>query len=120
MPTSWISSMSSFLSLFFLRFYLFLGGAGREKERERNITAWLLLAQPPLGNWPTTQACALTGNQPSNPLGHRPVLSPLSHTSQASFSNINVFKVINFPSNMTSAVFHYLYIFCYCSTQNIF
>ena len=32
--------------------------------------------------WPAAQACALTGNGPSNPLVRRIVLSPLSHTSQ--------------------------------------
>ena len=31
-------------------------------ERERNITVWLPLTWPPLGTWPATQACALTGN----------------------------------------------------------
>ena len=31
---------------------------------------------------PTTQAYALTGNRTSNPLVHRLVLKPLSHTSQ--------------------------------------
>ena len=42
--------------------YLFLErGEGKEKERERN-TDWLPLARPQLGTWPTTQACALTGN----------------------------------------------------------
>ena len=35
---------------------------GREGERERNINVWLPLAYPVLGTWPTTQACALTGN----------------------------------------------------------
>ena len=38
------------------------GGEGREKERERNIGVWLLLTCSPLGTWPATQACALTGN----------------------------------------------------------
>ena len=53
----------------FLRFYLVLErGEGREKERERNINVWLPLTWPPLGTWPTTQACALTGNPTSNPL----------------------------------------------------
>ena len=67
----------------FLRFYLFLErGEGREKERERNINVWLPLACPLLGIRPTTQACALTGNQTCNPLVHRPVLNPQSHTSQ--------------------------------------
>ena len=42
--------------------------------------------RPLLGTWPTTQACALTGNQTSDYLVHRPVLNPLSHTSQGSLS----------------------------------
>ena len=53
-----------------------------EKERERNISVWLPLAHPLLGTWPTTQACALTGNRTSDPLVGRPVLNPLSHTSR--------------------------------------
>ena len=64
--------------------YLFLErGGGREKERERNINVWLLLSHPPLGTWPTTQACALTGNQTSDPLVLKPALNLLSYTSQA-------------------------------------
>ena len=44
--------------------YFFLDrGEGREKERERNIRVWLPLTRPPLGTWPATQACALTGNR---------------------------------------------------------
>ena len=63
--------------------YLFLERReGREKERERNINVWLPLMHPPLGTWPATQACALTGSRTGDPLVHRPVLSPLSHTSQ--------------------------------------
>ena len=42
----------------------------------------LLLVHPQLGTYPTTQACALTGNGTSNASVHRTVLSPLSHTSQ--------------------------------------
>ena len=60
--------------------YLFLE---REKERERNINVWLPLTCPLLGTWPTTQACALTGNRTGNTLTHRLALSPLSHTSQS-------------------------------------
>ena len=41
-----------------------------------------LLSTPRLGTWPTTQACAPTGNRTSNPLVRRPVLNPLSHSSQ--------------------------------------
>ena len=61
-----------FLSLFlfliyfyFLKDFIFLfldRGEGREKERERNISVWLLFTLPPLGTWPATQVCALTGN----------------------------------------------------------
>ena len=45
---------------------------------------WLPVAQPQLGTWPATQACTLTGNQTSDLPVHRPVLIPLSHTSQDS------------------------------------
>ena len=42
----------------------------------------LTLARPLLGTWPTTQACALTGNPTRDlPVGGR-VLNPLSHTNQ--------------------------------------
>ena len=46
---------------------------------------WLLLAHPPLGTWPVTQTCALTGNQTGNPLVRRPMLNALSYTSQGAF-----------------------------------
>ena len=42
----------------------------REKEKEeRNINVCLPLACPLLGTWPATQACALTENRTSDPLG---------------------------------------------------
>ena len=63
------------------KLYLFLD-RGEGKEWERNINVCLPLALSAPGTWPATQACALTGNQTSDPLVHRPVLSPLSHTSQ--------------------------------------
>ena len=48
--------------------YLFLDRReGKEKERERNINVWLPLEHPLLGTWPTTEACALTGNQTGDP-----------------------------------------------------
>ena len=55
---------------FFLRFYLFSFRMGKrkEKERERNTHVWLPLACPQPGTWPTTQACALTGNRTGDPL----------------------------------------------------
>ena len=72
-------------TFFFLRFYLFISleeGEGREKEREKNINVWLPLVLPQMRTWPTTQGCALTRNQTSNPLVHRLKPNPLSYTSQ--------------------------------------
>ena len=59
--------------LFYLLFYLSIF-----RERERNTNVWLPLVRPLLGTWPTTQACALTGNQTGDPLVCSPVLNPLS------------------------------------------
>ena len=72
----------------FKRFYLFIfrEREGREKERKRDINVWLPLTHPLLGTWPATQACALSGNQTSDPLVRRLVLNPLTHTSQGFFS----------------------------------
>ena len=56
-----------------------------EGERERNINVWLPFMWSPLGTWPATQACALTGNRIGDPLIHRPALNPLSYTSQGRF-----------------------------------
>ena len=82
----WQEAGSNFLFFFKDFIYLLLErGEGKEKERERNSSVWLPLARPPLGNWPTTQACALTGNRTSDPLVRRLVLNPLSHTSQGQF-----------------------------------
>ena len=60
-------------------FYFLEREEGREKEKHQCVVA---SHAPPLGTWPATQACALTGNQTSNLLVCRPVLSPLSLTSQ--------------------------------------
>ena len=86
----WLSKIFLWF-LFFKEFiYLFLERrGGREKERERSINVWLPLMLPPLRTWPTTQACALTGNQTGNTLVHRPALNPLSHTSQGWFLNVS-------------------------------
>ena len=45
-----------FINLFLRR------GEGREKERERNISMVASHMPRTGGTWPTTQACALTGN----------------------------------------------------------
>ena len=65
--------------------FIFREGEGRDKERERNINVWLLLACPPTGTQPSTQACALPGNQTCNPLVHRSAFNPLRHTNQGIF-----------------------------------
>ena len=57
-------------------------GERKEKERERNTNVWLSLMRPLLGTWPTTQACALTGNGTGSQAGaqstepHQPGLLP--------------------------------------------
>ena len=76
---------SEFLVSFFLLkilFIIFRQWGGREKQMERNINEWLPLMRPPPATWSTIQACALTGNWTSDPLVHRLVFNPLSHTSQ--------------------------------------
>ena len=52
-----------------------------ERKKKRNVNVWLPPKYPLLGTWPAPQLCALTGNQTGDPLVHRPVLNPLSHTS---------------------------------------
>ena len=80
---------------FLKRFYLLLErGEGREAEGERPITVWFFSRTPHWRPGPKTQACALTGNQIGNRMVHRPVLNPLSHTSQVS-------KKLFFNRNLT-------------------
>ena len=67
---------------FFLKsLFIIFRERGKEGEREGEKHG-LPLSQPQMGTWPTTQACALTGNQTGNLLVHRLVLNPLSHSSQ--------------------------------------
>ena len=56
--------------------------------------SWLPLARPLLETWPTTQACALTGNRTINLLFHRLALSPLRHTSQG----YRIFDIYRMPA----------------------
>ena len=68
------------------RFYFIFREQGRgvgEKHWGVRNTLISCLSHPlNLGIWPSAQARALTGNPTGNPLVHRLVLSPLSHTSQ--------------------------------------
>ena len=84
------AEMNSTLFFFFFkkRFYPFIfRERAREWVRGRGTSMCSCLScAPPLGTWPTTQACALTGNQTGNSLVHRLVLNTLSYTSQGYFS----------------------------------
>ena len=68
--------------MFFLKILFIFRQKGREGEREgEKHQCVVALAHSQLRTSPTTQACALTGNQTSNPLVCRPMLNPLSYTS---------------------------------------
>ena len=58
----------------FLKFLFIFreGEGGRKRGGEISMCGWVLLLFPQLGTWPTTQACALTGNRTSDPLAYRP------------------------------------------------
>ena len=62
-----ITDLQVYCFIFFKDFIYLFFRQGKEKEREGNINVLLPLGRPPLGTWPTTQACALTGNQTSDP-----------------------------------------------------
>ena len=72
-PSPLIWSMCPLKTLFIFK------ERGGEGERVRETSP---LTRPLLGTWPTTQACALTGNQTGDLLVLRLALSPLSNTSQ--------------------------------------
>ena len=81
---------------------------GREKERERNINVWLPLTCPLLGTWPATQPCALTGNQPSDPLIHSLAPNPLSHTSQGNHVCSLIFRNPKLPLHVSAQSIFFL------------
>ena len=77
-----------FIFIFFKILFIVRERGGEEEEREKNVDVQeihQLVAScrlPTRGTWPTTQACAQTGNRTGGLLFHRPVLNSLSHTSQ--------------------------------------
>ena len=89
-----ISSLEKCLFKTFIHFYffkyLFLERGEGEREGEKHQCVSLM--HPLLGTWPTTQACALTGNGTSNPSVCRPVLNPLTYISQGP---LLIFKIVN-------------------------
>ena len=69
---------------FFKILFIYFQREGKEGEnggRETSVCG-CPSHPPPLGTWPATHACALTGNQTKDPLVCRVALNPLSHTSQ--------------------------------------
>ena len=58
---AYLYSSSPFYSNFLKILFIFRQRKGRRKRGREIINVWLPLARPPLGTWPTTQACALTG-----------------------------------------------------------
>ena len=79
--------------------YLFLereGKGGKEGEEHQCVVD---LVRPLLGTWPSTQACALTGNQTGELLVLRAALSPLSYTSQG---------LSQFKKNISLSYSHFL------------
>ena len=71
-------------SFFFKRFYLFIfRERGKQGEREGEKHQCVVASHtPPTGDPAETQACTQTGNPINDPLIGRPLLNPLSHTSQ--------------------------------------
>ena len=75
----------------FLKILFFLE-RGREGEREGETHQCVVASHaPPTGIWPATPGVC-PKNATGNPLVHRPVLNPLSHTSQGSISVILLCK----------------------------
>ena len=82
-------------SFFFLRFYLFIfRERGREGERGEEYLCGCLSCAPYWRPDPQPRQCALPGNQTGDPLVHRLVLNPLSHTSQGWFQLFKNFITI--------------------------
>ena len=79
------NSIHTCLKILFMYFYR-EGKGRRKRQRETSMCGCLSHAPPPLGTWPATQAYALTRNQISYPPACRPVLNPLIHTSQGTFT----------------------------------
>ena len=67
---------------------------------------WSPVIYPELGTWPATQAPALTGNRTRDPLGCRPALSPLSHTSQGQAVGFSLHQRDAQPGNTGETVTH--------------
>ena len=97
-------SICNYPSYFFKTLFIYLREKGRKGEKGRETSMcnryinWLPLTRSQLGTWPAPQACALTRNRICDLLVHRPVhrpvLNPLSLTSQCT--------LVIFPLGYTS------------------
>ena len=86
------------------RFYLFIfreGKGGRKRGRETSMRG-CLSHTPLLGTWPTTQACALTGNHRGKLLVCRLVLNPLIRTSQGEIYFFKLYFILLSSQNAQS------------------
>ena len=69
-----IFNSNTFLKDFIYLFIFRERKEGRKRGRATSMCECFL--RSPLGTWPATQACALTGNQTCDPLVGRPALNP--------------------------------------------
>ena len=76
-------------------------GEGREGTREKYHCVIVSRVPPTPGVCLLLQACASTGNQTGDPLVHRPVLNPLSHSSQGYSSHFSNSFCLSFWSLWT-------------------
>ena len=68
---------------------------------------WLPLVRPLVGTWPTTQACAMTGNLIDDPLVRRPTLNQLNYTSHGETTPalmIRIIIILHFSRSPTCAL----------------
>ena len=81
-PTATLTLLTKLFVCFFKVLFIFRERE-REGEREGMKHQCVVASCTPLrGTWPATQACALIRNRTSDPLVCKPLLNPLSYTSQ--------------------------------------
>ena len=90
--SQWSSCLFSLKDYIFVKIlFIYFQRGGREGEREGEKHQYVVASHttpPPSlgpGTWPTTQSCALVGNQTSDPLVCRPGPNPLSPPARAIF-----------------------------------
>ena len=84
--------------------FIYFRERGREGERKEKARERKLLMLPQQGTWPTTQACALTGNGTGDPSICRPAVNPLSHTGQGRMcTTYSIICILLTPSHKSSS-----------------